>query len=632
MVTITLPDGSMVHEESGITGAEFIEKHIGEGLLRAAVAVKYNDVTCDLTTPITENISLTVLTFKDEEGKEVFWHSAAHVYAIAVTRLFPKAKLTIGPPIKEGFYYDVWVEKPFTDSDIENIRQEMKKVVSEDIAFTRDEISYDDAKKLFSDNKYKLELVEEYKETGLTVYKNDTFFDLCRGPHVLSTGKIKAFELLKYSGAYWRGDAKNDQLQRVYGIAFPNKDLLKEYVHKLEEAKKRDHRKIVMDLDLAMFHEFSPGNPFFLPKGASIYTELINFVRSEYKKRGYDEVITPQLYNKKLWEISGHWEHYREDMFTITIEGQEHSLKPMNCPSHCLIFNRSTKSYKDLPLRIADFCMLHRNELSGTLTGLTRVRKFAQDDAHIFCTMEQVESEVFGVLEFIKYVWEEIFGFTLTYYLSTRPENKLGDDALWDKAEAMLKTALQKASIQYIVKPGEGAFYGPKIDIDLEDALGRKWQCPTCQLDFNLPNRFNCQYEGADGKKHTAVMIHRAILGSLERFIGIMLEHYAGKLPLWISPEQIRLLPIADRHVAYCKELQKTQLSFAKVTVDDRPLTTSKKVRDAQLYHINYILVVGDSEVEKNTVNVRTRDNIVHGEMGVEEFSEKIKGEILQKK
>ena len=632
-IKVTLPDGSVKEVAENTTISEFVLEHIGEGLLRAAVAAKINDEVTELTTTLTEDCKIAILTFRDDEGKKVYWHSSAHVLAIAVTRLFPEAKLTIGPPIEEGFYYDIATDLSFSEENFAALEAEMKKVVKEKLPFVREVVSKEKAKELFADNKYKLELIEEYGDGELTIYKNGDWFDLCKGPHVTDTGRIKAIKLLKASGAYWRADAKNDQLQRIYGISFPKKDELKEYVARIEEAKKRDHRKLTKQHELVMFHEWAPGTPFYLEKGTIIYNELLTFIREQYKKRGYKEVITPQLFNKELWEQSGHWKYYKDDMFIIMVEGHEHSLKPMNCPSHCLIYNNKAKSYKDLPLRIADFCNLHRNELSGTLSGLTRVRKFAQDDAHIFCTMEQVANEVQGVLEFIKYVWEEVFNFKLTYYLSTRPEKKLGDDALWDKSEGMLIEALTKAGIEYDIKEGDGAFYGPKIDIDLEDALGRKWQCPTCQLDFNLPERFKCMYEGDDGQKHQAVMIHRAVLGSIERFYAMLVEQYAAKFPLWLSPVQVKLLPIADRHVEYCENVAKTlrEEHDIRAEVDNRTLTTGKKIREAQLAQINYMAVVGDSEVENNTLNVRTRDEVVHGEQSVGDFAEQLIAEIKEK-
>ncbi|MFT4325931.1 MAG: threonine--tRNA ligase, partial [Candidatus Woesearchaeota archaeon] len=514
MIAITFPDGTVREYESGTCALDMILQDIGEGLARVAVAAKLNDEIIDLTRPITTTGTLTILTFKDVEGKQVFRHSAAHILAIAVRRLFPNAKLTIGPAIDEGFYYDIDNETPFTPEDLEKIEAEMKKITKENLKIARKEVDVDAAMEILDTNQkgnhYKIEMLKEIADLGdeqITIYDHGTdeateFSDLCRGPHVPNTARIKAIKLTKVSGAFWRGDAKNKQLQRIYGVAFPNKDDLKEYLKNLEEAQKRDHRKIGKEQNLIMFHEYSPGAPYFLPKGTKIYTTLVDFIRSEYKKRKYDEVITPQLFNKKLWEISGHWQHYKEDMFILNVDNDEASLKPMNCPSHCLIYKRDAKSYRDLPIRIADFCMIHRNEASGALGGLLRVRKFAQDDAHIFCTPEQVEAEVLSVLEFIKYVWEEVLDFKLNYYLSTRPEKALGDKSIWDKAEAQLKSALEKADIAYEIKEGDGAFYGPKIDIDLTDALGRKWQCPTCQLDFNLPQRFELEYEGSDGKKH----------------------------------------------------------------------------------------------------------------------------------
>lgn len=640
MIEITLPDGTKKSYPKGTTPLKIAES-IGSGLAKAAVAAKFDDSVIDLTRPLDTDGSLAILTFKDIEGQEVFRHSAAHILAIAVRRLFPDAKLTIGPAIDDGFYYDIDNDKSFTPEDLAKLEEEMKNIIAENIVFTRKEVTKDDAIKILTDsqkgNKYKLEMVDELGDEQLTIYDHGKetieFSDLCRGPHVPSTEKIKAVKLTKVSGAFWRGDAKNKQLQRIYGVAFPSKDELKSYLKLLEEAQKRDHRKIGKDLDLFMFHEFSPGAPYFLPRGTHIYNELISFIRSEYAKRGYGEVITPQIFNKKLWETSGHWEHYKDDMFIQEVDGQEASLKPMNCPSHCLIYKREAKSYRDLPYRIADFCMLHRNEASGALGGLLRVRKFAQDDAHIFCTEDQVEAEVLGVLEFIKFVWEDIFGMELKYYLSTKPEEALGTKAIWDKAEKQLASALKKAKIEYEVKEGDGAFYGPKIDIDMTDALGRKWQCPTCQLDFNLPERFELEYEGADGKKHQPVMIHRAVLGSLERFIGIIIEHFAGKFPLWLSPLQVKILPIADRHVPYCEKVAEILSQHnIRYEINTRAETINKKVRDAQLEQANYILVIGDKEVEAESVNVRTRDNEVKGAIFITDFVTSLVQEISEKR
>ena len=632
MIKLVFPDGSVKEYQKGITAKEVAEQ-IGRRLADAAIAAKLDDELIDLTRPIEKDGKFQVLTFDSNEGKEVFRHSTAHLMAHAIVKLWPDVKLTIGPVVEEGFYYDIDKEEPFHPEDFVKIEEKMAELVKENIKIERHEISKAEAKKIFHNNKYKLEMIDELEEGKIIFYKQGDFIDLCRGPHVESTGKLKAFKLTKIAGAYWRANAENQQLQRIYGISFPEQKQLKDYLTLIEEAEKRDHRKIGSDLDLIYFHEFAPGAPFYLKKGAIIYNILIDFIRAEYRKRGYEEVITPQLYNKKLWEISGHWEHYKENMFIVNVEGQEHSLKPMNCPSHCLIYNRDIKSYKELPIRIADFCNLHRNELSGTLSGLFRVRKFAQDDGHIFCTFDQIESEVLGVLEFIKYVWEIVFNFKLKYYLSTMPEKALGTKEIWDKAEDLLKKALEKAEIKYDLKPGEGAFYGPKIDMEIEDALGRKWQCPTCQLDFNLPERFQNLYEGADGRKHTAVMIHRAVLGSLERFIGIMIEHYAGKFPMWLNPNQVKVLTIADRHVTYGKKIVK-QLKEKGIRVesDFRSETTNYKIRDAQVNQFNYILVIGDKEEANGTVNVRTRDNVVHGAIKIEEFLNTLLKEIESRK
>ncbi len=620
-ITVTFPDGSTKEFEKGTTVLA-VAKSIGERLASATIAAKVSGNLVDVSFAIPHDAHLVLLTSKDKEALEVLRHSAAHLLAQAIMRMYPDAKLTIGPVVDDGFYYDIDLEKNFTPEDFAAIEAEMAKIVRENIPVSRTVLTKKEALHTFRNNEYKVELITEMPEDEIiTAYQQGEFTDLCRGPHVPSTGFIKSFKLMKVAGAYWRGKSENKQLQRIYGTAFFDKKELDAYLKLLEEAEKRDHRKIVKELDLAYFHEYAPGAPFFLPKGAIIYNALVNFIREEYRKRGYQEVITPQLYNKKLWETSGHWEHYREDMFIINIEGQEHSLKPMNCPSHCLIFNRDTKSYKDLPLRIADFCSLHRNEFSGTLTGLVRVRKFSQDDAHIFCRFDQIESEVLGVLEFIKYVWNDIFGFKLTYYLSTMPEKALGTRELWDKAESLLAAALQKAEIPYTIKPGDGAFYGPKIDIDLEDALGRKWQCPTCQLDFNLPHRFENMYIDENGAKQECVMIHRAVLGSLERFFGMMVEHFAGKFPLWLAPVQIELLPIADRHNNYCNDLKKEWESHGlRVEVDDRTETTQKKVRDAQLQKIPLMVTIGDKEVENHTLAVRTLDGKVKFGVKKEDF------------
>ncbi len=605
-IKITFPDGAFKEFSKGTTALE-IAKTISRGLAEEAVAAKVNGVLYDLTRPVESDAALQLLKFDSAEGKSVFWHSAAHVMAQAVTRLFPFAKLTIGPVFESGFYYDI-EHDPFRPEDLEKIEGEMAKIVAEKLDIHRKVLLKAEALKVFKDNQYKVEIINEDVKAGeeISAYQQGDFIDLCHGPHVPNTSYVKAFKLTKISGAYWRGDAKNKPLQRLYGIAFPSKKQLDDYFTMLQEAEKRDHRKLGKELELFMFHDWSPGSVFFLPKGAIIYNELINFVREEYRKRGYKEVITPQLFNKALWELSGHWQHYKENMFVLDVDGEEFSLKPMNCPSHVLIFKNRTRSYRELPLRIADFCVLHRNELRGVLGGLTRVRKFAQDDAHIFCTKEQISSEIMQLLDFVKFVFVDTLKFEFRTKLSTRPEKFMGDVKLWELAEKALEDALKTSKLKYEVKPGEGAFYGPKIDFDVRDSIGRDWQLATIQLDFQMPLKMEAEYEGQDGKRHTAVMIHRAILGSLERLIGVLTEHYAGKFPLWLSPVQVRILTVADRFNDYASKLrQKYFEAGIRVEVDDKAESVPYKVREAELDKVNYIIVVGEKEVAANTVTVR---------------------------
>lgn len=633
-VKITLPDGSVKEYKRGVTGREIAES-IGQRLAKAALAVKVGSDLLDLARPIEKDGSVKILTFDDADGKQAFWHSTAHILAHAVVTLWPEAKPTIGPPIENGFYYDFERKEPFTPEDLRNIEAEMQKVVRNDFKVMREEVSVSEAKKKFKHNKYKLELIDEFGGEGktLSVYTQGDFCDLCRGGHLLSTGMVKAFALTKTSSAYWRGDAKRESLQRIYGVSFPQQKLLDEYLHMIEEAEKRDHRKIGAALDLFSFHDVSPGSPFFHPKGMFIFTTLMSFLREEYKKRGYLEVATPQLFHKELWETSGHWQHYRQNMFLSMMDDAEAGLKSMNCPSHILIYKTAVRSYRELPLRLADFSPLHRNEVKGTLGGLFRVRRFHQDDAHIFCGEEQIEAEVHNTLSFVKYIYATVFHFDFHLELSTRPENALGAEALWDRAEAALIAALEHAGMAYKVNPGDGAFYGPKIDVHMKDALGRSWQCGTIQLDFNQPERFDVHYDGADGKRHRAVMVHRAILGSLERFIGVLIEHYAGKFPLWLNPNQVILLPIADRHAEYCRKVaEKMREAGLRAEVDENAETTNKKIREAQLKQFNYILVCGDAEVKNGTVNVRTRDEKVHGEKNVDALIHELLDEIRMKK
>ncbi|MBI3036566.1 threonine--tRNA ligase [Candidatus Woesearchaeota archaeon] len=605
-IKITFPDGASKEFAKGITALD-VAKSISRGLAEEAIAAKVNGVLYDLTRPIESDASLQLLKFDSAEGKSVFWHSAAHVMAQAVTRLFPFAKLTIGPPFENGFYYDIDHE-PFRPEDLEKIEKEMAKIVAEKLDIKREALAKEEAMKMFKDNHYKIEIIEEDIAAGveLTAYRQGEFVDLCRGPHVPNTGYTKAFKLTKIAGAYWRGDVKNKQLQRLYGIAFPSRQQMDSYFKMLEEAEKRDHRKLGKELELFMFHDWSPGSAFFLPKGAIIYNELTNFIREEYLKRGYKEVITPQLFNKALWELSGHWQHFKENMFVLKVDEDEFALKPMNCPSHVLIFKNRTRSYRELPLRIADFCVLHRNELRGVLGGLTRVRKLSQDDAHIFCTKEQINREIMQLLDFVKFVYVDTFKFEFKAKLSTKPEKFMGDPQLWMLAEEALEDALKASKLKYEVKQGEGAFYGPKIDFDVRDSIGRDWQLATIQLDFQMPIKMEAEYEGQDGKRHPAVMIHRAILGSLERFIGVLTEHYAGKFPLWLSPVQVRILTVADRFNDYANQLQRRYFEAGiRVEADEKAESVPYKVREAELDKVNYILVVGEKEVAANTVTVR---------------------------
>lgn len=626
-VKIIFPDGKSRSYKNGVTSHQIAEE-IG---IRGVLAAKVNGLLRDLDAPISEDSSLVLLKFSEPDGKEVFWHTSAHIMAQAIKRLYPAALLTIGPNWESGFFYDVEME-PVKPEDIQRIEKEMEKIVSEDLPVERVELSKAEALRTFRDNHYKVELIGESADKVISAYRQGEFIDLCKGPHLPRTGLVRAFKLVKTSGAYWKGDQKNRQLQRIYGVSFPDKKQLAEYLAMMEEAEKRDHRVLGKRLELFMFHDWSPGSPIILPKGAVIYNTLLEFLRKEYAKRGYQEVITPQLFNKALWELSGHWQFYKENMFVLNVDEQEFSLKPMNCPSHILIFKSKTRSYRELPMRIADFCYLHRNELKGVLGGMTRVRKFSQDDAHIICAEEQAEEEMVKVLEFFKYIYVGVFKLPFTANVSTKPEKAMGSEKSWENAEAALKAALEKAGIPYGIKKGEGAFYGPKIDIDLKDSLGRLWQLPTIQLDVHMPAQMGAEYEGQDGRKHSPVMIHRALIGSFERFLGVITEHYAGKFPLWISPEQVRILSIADRFNSYAEGIrEKYAEKGIRATTDTRTESINYKVREAQLDYVNYILVVGEREVREGTVTVRTRDNKVIGAVSAAEFLESLNKEIAEK-
>lgn len=632
MLKLTLPDGKVLQLPDKSTGMQAAES-IGKKLAKDALAIEINGEVRDLMRPIEKDAKIKILTFSSQGGKDTLRHSTAHVFAHAVKKLYPNAKPTIGPPVEEGFYYD-FDDLKITPDDFPKIEAAMQDIINANHPFERHEWTLAEVKKYEGDNPYKMELAEEFKKKGwkLTAYRDGDFIDLCEGPHVPSTGYVKAFKLTKIAAAHWRGDPKNKQLIRIYGISFPSTKELHDYEKLLEETEKRDHRKIGAQLELFLAHEWSPGSPFLLPKGTTIYTELQNFIREQYWKRGYQEVITPQIFNKALWELSGHWTHYKNNMFVMEVDDEEFSMKPMNCPSHVLIFKSKTRSYRDLPLRIADFCFLHRNEVRGTLGGMTRVRKLSQDDAHIFCLPEQIKQEIKGVLDFVKYVYEDVFKFQFKAKLSTKPEKAMGAEELWEKAEKALAESLKELKMQYEVKPGEGAFYGPKIDIDVKDALGRDWQLATIQLDFQMPLRMGAEYEGADNTKHPCVMIHRAILGSLERFIGVMTEHYAGKFPLWLSPEQVRVLAIADRFNPDAQKLvDEMRKHHIRATLDETQETINKKVRNAQIDQVNYILVFGEKE-QSGALQIRTRDNKVFGPVKKEMFIADLLKEIAEKR
>jgi threonyl-tRNA synthetase len=557
-------------------------------------------------------------------------HSLAHVLAQAVLDMFPEAKLGIGPTIEDGFYYDFELPRTIIPEDLAILEKKMKKIISQSQPFSGAKVSTTEAKDRLKkiNQPYKVELVEDLEkdgETEVSFYANllndeVKFVDLCRGGHLDHTGQIGAFKLNKISGAYWRGDEKRPMLQRIYGVAFKTKEELNDYLEQLEEAKKRDHRKLGMELDLFQFHDISPGSVFYHPKGAHLFNALTNFMRSEYRKRGYQEVITPLVYDKELWEQSGHWQHYRENMFTLDMDDREASLKPMNCPSHMLMFKMRTRSYRDLPLRIADFAMLHRNEVRGALGGLTRVRKFSQDDAHIFAMESQIEEEVVKFIEFTKYIYE-LFDFDFDVVLSTRPEKSMGTDEQWEKAELALAKALNTAGLDYEENPGDGAFYGPKIDFRIRDSLRREWQCGTVQLDFQMPLRFELKFEGSDGELHTPVVIHRAVLGSLERFLAILTEHFGGAFPFWLAPEQIRILSLSEKFNDYAYEVkEKLFMAGYRVEVDDSDQTLGKKIREATTQKVPVACVVGEKEKEAGSVAARYYGERAQDIMSVEDL------------
>ncbi len=631
---VTLPDGSVREYPDGTTALQVAES-ISKGLAKVVIAAKVNDEVRDLGRPLPAECRVVLIKEDTPEGLEVIRHSAAHIMAGAVRRIYGEGvKFGYGPAIEDGFYYDMEFPEgvKFSDEDLPKIEEECRKIIASDFRFERADRPHAEVVQRMQElgQPYKVEtLRENIKDATASTYTDGDFTDLCEGPHVPSTARVKAIKLTKVTGAYWKGDQANRMLTRLYGTAWASQKALDEYVRRIEESKKRDHRKLGQELGLFMFHEYSPGAPFLLPKGAIVYNLLQQFVREEYRKRGYDEVVTPQLYNSRLWQTSGHWDHYRENMFTLKIDEEDYALKPMNCPSHVLMFQHARRSYRELPMRIADFCALHRNELKGVLSGMTRVRKFSQDDAHIFCTEEQMEAEIKGVLDFVKFVYVDVFGMTYHVKLATRPPKFLGEPELWDRAEAALAKSLEDLKIPYVLNPGDGAFYGPKIDFEIRDALGRAWQLPTCQLDFQLPRRFGAEYEGADGKRHVPVMIHRAVLGSLERFLGILVEHYAGEFPPWLAPVQVTVIPVGESENAYARDVHAKLLAAGvRAEIDLSNQRVSYKIRGASLQKVPYMLVCGARESASGQVAVRERKAGDLGTSGVPEFLEKLRRDI----
>ena len=630
-IKIKFPNNDIKEFEKGISAYD-IALSISEGLARQSLGALINNEPKDMNFKLYEDSEIKFLKFEDPEGLDIFRHSSAHLLAHAVLRLFPNAKPTIGPVVDEGFYYDFDIEKPFTPEDIEKIEQEMKKIVKENFEIYRKEVSKKEAEEIFKDNEYKIEMIQDMDK--ISIYGQEDFVDLCRGPHLPKTGMIKAFKIIKIAGAYWRADANNKQLQRVYGISFPDKKMLNEHLQMIEEAKKRDHRKIGQELDLFTFHEEGPGFPLWHEKGMRIYNKVVDNVKRILRREDYNEIKTPIILHRSLWEKSGHWNHYKENMYFTKIDEKDFAVKPMNCPGALLAYKSKLKSYKDLPLRVGEFGLVHRHELAGVLHGLFRVRSFTQDDAHVFCTEEHLESEIIALIDLVFEVYN-LFGFeNIRVELSTRPEKFMGEIETWNKAEQVLKNALEKRNIEYTINEGDGAFYGPKIDFHIKDCMNRSWQCGTIQVDFAMPVNLDINYMGNDGTTdHRPIMIHRAILGSVERFIGILIEHYGGRFPLWISPLQVKILTISDKFNDYAKEIAKEMKNKdIFVETDLRSESIPKKVREAQLSQANYILVIGEKELNDKTVTVRTRNNVVEGAIDYKEFIDRLLKEISERK
>ncbi|NLU50151.1 MAG: threonine--tRNA ligase [Syntrophomonadaceae bacterium] len=633
MVRITLKDGSQREYPRGTTILQMVEDISGK-LARKSLVARFNERLVDLGTPVNEDGRLEILTFDDEEGQEVYRHTSTHIMAQAVKRLFPDTGLAIGPPIEKGFYYDFDSSHTFTPDDFAQIEREMQRIIESDYPVVRREISREEALKLFREKgePYKVELIEALPEgETISIYQQGEFIDLCAGPHLPSTGRVKAFKLMSLAGAYWRGDERNKMLQRIYGTSFPQKALLDDYLYKVEEAKKRDHRRLGKELDLFVVLDEGPGFPFFLPKGMIIRNELERFWREEHARAGYQEIRTPVILNRGLWERSGHWDHYRENMYFTVIDDEDYAVKPMNCPGGMLVYKQHLHSYRELPLRMAEMGLVHRHEKSGVLHGLMRVRAFTQDDAHIFMLPSQITDEIKGVIDLVNKFYA-LFGFSYHVELSTKPEKAMGSDEIWEKATAALQQALEEKGMNYKINEGDGAFYGPKIDFHLRDSLDRTWQCGTIQLDFQMPELFDLTYVGEDGERHRPVMIHRVIYGSIERFIGILTEHFGGAFPTWLAPVQVRIIPITERQHDYARTLEERfRAAGVRVEADLRSEKVGYKIRDGQMQRIPYLLVVGDKEVEAGTVAVRKRREGDLGPRPVEEFLAHITSEIASR-
>ena len=631
MVKIDLK-GQVKEFDQGITAAE-VAKSIGMGLYKSACAAKIDGTVCDLRTPIEKDCSLEILTFDTAEGKHAYWHTTSHIMAQAVMRLYPGTKFSIGPAIENGFYYDFDMEQPLSTEDLPKIEAEMKKIIKEDLPLERFALPAEKAKELMAGQPYKEELIEEHAGKGedISFYKQGDFTDLCAGPHLVSTGMVKAVKLTAITGAYWRGDAKNKMLTRVYGISFPKQSMLEEHLQMLEEAKKRDHRKLGKELGLFMLRDEGPGFPFFLPKGMVLKNLLIDYWREVHKKYGYVEVSTPVILSRKLWERSGHWDHYKDNMYTTVIDDEDFAIKPMNCPGGMMVYQSQPHSYRDLPLRVGELGLVHRHELSGALHGLFRVRCFTQDDAHLFMTPAQLKDELKNVVRLFDEVYS-VFGLSYKIELSTMPEDHIGTVEQWEHNQDILKEAITEMGKEYEVNEGDGAFYGPKLDFHLADSLGRTWQCGTVQLDSQLPERFELEYVGEDGQKHRPVMLHRVVLGSIERFIGVITEHFAGKFPLWLSPVQAVVLPISEHHHEYAQGVQDVlEEAGFRVECDLRNEKIGYKIREAQLQRTPYMIVVGDKEAAEGIISVRHRADGDLGSMDLPAFIAKLKEEVESK-